>query len=187
MFDPNMYHMLCEQLTAPQETIEEVIQMTKDKKTMRKRRPMRVLVTVAAVCAALAITASAANPEVLEGILVTIRSSVSIGEYREEMMMDSGETVTALRFPEASVEERDGRVILTVDGEAIDITSEMKQDGQYIWEYSDEGTNAQVMVFLDENGKPQTVINITPSEGYAEESGMVMVTEYQDDKADGGK
>lgn len=180
MFDPDMYHVLCEQLTAPQETVEEVIQMTKEKKAMRKHRPIRVLVAVAAVCTALAITASASNPEILEGIVMSIRTSVSMGDYREELVMEDGEVMTALRFPDATVEERDGRTILTVDGEELDITEALAREGRYVWHDEDQGAKAQVEVTLDENGAPQAVVSAALAEGDIGDVSMVIESDGEE-------
>lgn len=184
MFDPDMYHVLCEQLTAPHETIEEVIQMTKEKKTMRKRRPIRVLVAVAAVCTALAITASASNPEILEGIVMSIRTSVSIGEYREELVMENGEVMTALCIPDAAVEERDGRTILTVDGEELDITEELAREGRYVWYDEDQGAKVQVEVTLDENGAPQAVVSAALAEEDIGDASFSVIVESNEEETD---
>lgn len=184
MFDHDMYHVLCEQLTAPQETIEEVIQMTKDKKTMRKRRPMRVLVTVAAVCAALAITASASNPEILEGIVTSIRTSVSIGAYREELVMENREVMTALCIPDAAVEEQDGRTILTVDGKELDITEELAREGRYVWYGEDIGVKIQVEVTLDEEGAPRAVVSAALAEENIGDAPVSVVVESNEEETD---
>lgn len=184
MFDPNMYHVLCEQLTAPHEAIEEVIQMTKEKKAMRKRRPIRVLVAVAAVCTALAITASASNPEILEGIVTSIRTSVSIGEYHEELVMENGEVMTALCIPDAAVEEQDGRTILTVNGEELDITEELAREGRYVWYDEDQGAKVQVEVILDENGAPQAIVSAALAEGDIGDASVSMVIESNGEETD---
>lgn len=165
MFDADMYRELCSELHLSEQRLQEVIQMTEQQKKRLRRRPLRVGLVAAAICAALAVTASAANPELLEGIVMSIRSSVVVNEYREDMVTESGETITALRMPETAVEERDGRMFLTVDGEEVDITEDMERDGEYLWTFEDEGTKVQVEVYLDENGVPQTISSVAPAEG----------------------
>ena len=92
-------------------------------------------------------------------------------------MDDTGETVTALRLPETAVEEKDGRIILTVDGEETDITDAMEQEGSYLWTREDEGAKVSVQVTLDEEGKPVAVTNVALPDGTGADAGMVMVTE----------
>ena len=123
MFDHNAYRERCSELHVSEEALQEVIEMAEQKQKKPVRRPLRVGLIAAVVTVALMVTVSAANPEALEWLSATIRSSASIGDYREEIVMDdTGETITALRLPDTAVEERDGRIILTVDGEETDIT-----------------------------------------------------------------
>ena len=124
MFDPKVYCELCGELTPSPETIQEVICMTK-KQNIRKRRPARVLAAVAAVCAALAITASAANLETIQGFLITTMNAIFVAGENE------GGAFAAVKMPEISVEEREGRTILTVDGEEADITDLLVEDHVY--------------------------------------------------------
>lgn len=176
MFDLNAYRKKCSELRLSEETLQEVLSMTEQIKQTNSRRPLRVGLIAAALCALLAISVSAANPQVLEGLVTTIRSSTTVGEYRENLVMEGGEQITALRFPEATVEERDGRTVLTVDGQEMDITDAMAQDGTYTWTYEDEGATVSVKVYLDENGTLQTVTNVAPAEG-TQESGMSIIGE----------
>ena len=130
MFDHNAYRERCSELHVSEEALQEVIKMAEQKQKKPVRRPLRVGLIAAAVTVALMVTVNAANPEALEGLLATIRTSASLGDYREEIVVDdTGETITALRLPDTAVEERDGRIILTVDGEETDITEAMERDG----------------------------------------------------------
>ena len=177
MFNPKVYRDICSEMRVSEETIEEVIAMTQNSKRS-VRRPLRLGLVAAAVATALVISVSAAGGgEFLEGIVATIRSSTTVGEYREDLVMEGGEQIVALRFPEVSVEERDGRTILVVDGVETDITDAMAQDGTYRWDYEDEGAKVRVEVFLDEEGNPQAATNVSPAEGTAGDTGMSLVTE----------
>ncbi len=177
MFDHNAYRERCSELHISEEALQEVIEMAEQKQKKTVRRPMRVGLIAAALCALLIVTVSAANPELLEGLLVSIRSSVSVGDYREDLTMESGEQVIALREPEAAVEERDGRMFLVVDGEETDITEAMAEDGSYHWERRDEGAVVRVTVTLDENGEPVTISNVELPDTAGQDTGMSMVTE----------
>lgn len=183
MFDHNAYRERCSELHISEEALQEVIEMAEQKQKKPVRRPLRVGLIAAAVTAALMVTVSAANPEALQGLLATIRTSTAMGEYREEIVMDdTGETVTALRLPDTAVGEKDGRIILTVDGEETDITDAMERDGSYLWTREDEGAKVSVQVTLDEKGKPVATTNVALPDGTGADAGMAMVTEI--DKED---
>ena len=146
MFDPRLYREACGELRAPQEKIEEIIAMTENHKSRKNRRPVRAILAAAAAVAAMAIGVSAANPEVLEGITMHIASVLQVGQLRQDMTTAEGETVTTLEMPEARVEDRDGRAVLLVMGEEIDITDALEREGQYTYTYADEGTELTVLV-----------------------------------------
>ena len=99
MFDPNAYRETCSELRLSEEKLQEVIRMTEQANHKTGRRPLRVGLIAAALCALLAVSVSAANPQVLEGLVATIRSSFTVGEYREERVMEDGVQLIALRFP----------------------------------------------------------------------------------------
>ena len=67
MFDLNAYRERCSELHLSEEKLQEVISMTEQAKKKSARRPLRVGLVAAALCALLVISVSAANPEVLEG------------------------------------------------------------------------------------------------------------------------
>ena len=159
MFDPRAYRELCEELTASRDRMQEVIQMTQQKSS-KKRRTLRVSLVAAAMCALTAITASAAHPELLEAVVASIRASMVVSGHQQEWLRVDGPQPAAPDSPEASVEERGGRVILTVDGAETDITEALAQDGQYVWRDGEKGSQTQVLVVLDENGTPMTVIHV---------------------------
>ena len=178
MFDLNAYRERCSELHLSEEKLQEVISMTEQAKKKSARRPLRVGLVAAALCALLVISVSAANPEVLEGIVSTIRATIAVGEYRQDMTLDTGEQVIALSYPEVNLEEREGRVFLTIDGQETDITDELNEKGSYFWEYEDEGASVQVKVTLNEEGKPEAVTSIVPAGAETGECEVSMVTEY---------
>ena len=105
------------------------------------RHPLRMGAVIAATMALLTIGASAAaNPEMVESFTMQIASVFQVGELRQDLTTDTGETVTALEIPEARVEDRDGRAILLLDGEETDITDALAQDGHYTFQQQSEGT-----------------------------------------------
>ena len=169
MFDPKLYHEACSEMHVSEEKLQEVIHMTEQNKKRAIRRPLRVGLAAAALCALTVVGASAANPEFLEGIVLSIRSAVVVSDYR---------------YPDVSVEERDGRTILTVDGAETDITDALSEDGRYVWEDTDNGSQAQVIVTLDGDGKPVWVANVAAAGETFEEAGVSVVSEPADGRPD---
>ena len=55
----------------------------------------------------------------------------------------------------ASLEERDGRTILIVDGVETDVTQALTDQGEYLYECGEGEEQAQVRVYLDEQGAPR--------------------------------
>ena len=111
MFDPTEYRNACGGLRLSREKLEEIMKTTEQNRQKKRRASVRTALVAAALCAALAVSAGAAYPNALEAILAGIRSRTPVGDYREELVLDSGERVTALREVGAYVEERDGRMI----------------------------------------------------------------------------
>ena len=99
MFDPNAYRETCSELRLSEEKLQEVIHMTEQTSRKTGRRPLRVGLIAAALCALLAVSVSAANPQVLEGLVATIRSSFTVGEYREELVMGTACSLPPCAFP----------------------------------------------------------------------------------------
>lgn len=130
MFNPKSYREICSELKAPEETLLEVLKM-KDRTQLKVRKPARVLLVAAAMVAALAITVSAANPGAVQEIIFSIRSAVQVDDYKQKPTADDGTSIALVTVPEISLQERDGRNILAVDGEEVDITDTLAQDGAY--------------------------------------------------------
>ena len=144
MFDPRLYREACGELHAPQEKVEEMIAMTEHSK--RTRRPFRTALIAAAAVAMMAVGVSAANSEVLESITMHIASVFQVGQLRQDMTTEEGMTLISLEMPEARIEDREGRAVLLVMGEEIDITDALEREGQYTYTYTDEGTELTVLV-----------------------------------------
>ncbi len=121
MFDPKRYRNACDQLTLDAEKLEEMIAMTENtKKPMR--RAWKAALIAAACVAALTVTAFAAPAvqQLFTTYIVTYRSGAGME--------------TAIAIPPMNLAERDGRTILTVDEEEIDVTDAFATDGQYTFE-----------------------------------------------------
>ena len=142
MFHPK-YHELCEGLRAPAGKIEEVIQMTENMNQKKHRNPLKVAGVLAAALALMVVSVSAAAPEtvvrVMDWISGTITNHIVVNAYQDQynLVTEDGSvmTITSLYVPKASVENRDGRAILVVEGEdEVDITDALAADGAYHYE-----------------------------------------------------
>ena len=134
MFDPKLYREACRELTAPEDKIEEIIAMT-EKTSKRRIRPLRTALIAAAAVAMMVVSVAAANPEGVQEFLYEIMSAVQVDDYHTELTTTGGEQINVYSIPEAAVENRDGRAILTLDGEDIaDITDVLKTEGYYTYE-----------------------------------------------------
>ncbi len=117
MFDPEKYRNACGRLTLGAEKLEEMIAMTENKRKAPKG-VLRTALIAAACVAALCVTAFAAVPAVREffGYTITIQT---------------GDDAAPIALPTMQLEDREGRSILTVDGEEIDVTDAFAKDGKY--------------------------------------------------------
>ena len=129
MFDPKVYRNACRELNASEEKIKEIIAMTENKDRKNSRRTMRTILVACAAITMMVVGVGAANPEAAQEIFGQIVSVIKVDQYRQDMIMDTGEHITTLEVPQATVENRDGRAILVVNGEEVDITEELEADG----------------------------------------------------------
>ena len=128
MFDPKLYREACRELRAPEDKIEEIIAMTENNKR-KARRPLRTALIAAAAVAMMVVGVSAANPEVIQELFWNIGSVVQIDRYRSDVITEDGESFALLSLPVARLENREGRAILTLNGEdAADITDALVQN-----------------------------------------------------------
>ena len=138
MFEPNQYRELCSELHVSEEKLEEVIQMTEQEKKRKFHRPMRLGLVAAAVAAMLVVTVSAANSEAIMTYLTSLRDAAVAGEAWADSPVNTEEGTGGLCLPEASLEERDGRTILIVDGVETDVTQALTDQGEYLYECGPE-------------------------------------------------
>ena len=150
MFEPNQYRELCSELHVSEEKLEEVIQMTEQEKKRKFHRPMRLGLVAAAVAAMLVVTVSAANSEAIMTYLTSLRDAAVAGEAWADSPVNTEEGTGGLRLPEASLEERDGRTILIVDGVETDVTQALTDQGEYLYECG-EGVMTAVWVSIAVN------------------------------------
>ena len=157
----------------------------------RKGKPMKKLkkLTVFAVAAALmAISAAAANPEGVQRFLGDIASVVQVGQYRKDMTNVNGETVAVFTIPDPSVENRNGRAILVIDGkDAADITDALAQDQHYVFEDFTEDT--RITITVDGTIEKWTLVKevgIVKADGSYHRFGSDTVTSETVDDALGG-
>ena len=134
MFDPKLYREACRELTAPEDKIEEVIAMT-EHTNKKKRRPLRTVLIAVAAVAMMVVGVSAANPEMVKEFGGRIAEIIQVNTYKMELTAEDGSKITVYAVPQATVENRDGRAILLIDGEEVgDITDELNAEGRFFYE-----------------------------------------------------
>lgn len=124
MLDIKGYQKACDRLTLDTETLEEMIEMVENQKKKVLRRPTRVALVAAALVAALGITASAAELPAVQQFFARVFVTVNT---------DDG-IFTGLEVPTVAVDKREGRTILLLDEEEIDVTDALAKDGEYLYE-----------------------------------------------------
>lgn len=135
MFELNTYKKDCDRLTLSRDTLEEMISMTEQKKA-KTFRPLRVAMLTAALVAALGLTAAATDGPVkdfLDEIFITFtfttKDDLTFGAI--SVNGDMVDFMTGISLPTMAYAEKDGRKILTLDGEELDVTDAMEKDGYY--------------------------------------------------------
>ena len=146
MFDPREYREGCRELRAPENKIEEIIAMTEHHTQKRRFRSLGAGLAVCAAAATMVVGVAAANPEAAQEFFAQITSVVKVGEFRRDLTTGDGERVTVLDLPQATVENRDGRAILVVDGEETDVTDQLESAGSYTRTVSSDGTQVDITV-----------------------------------------
>lgn len=175
MFKPKLYRNACDRLTLDAGKIEEMITMTENQnmKTVH-RRPARMALIAAALAAALGITASAAEIPAVKEFFATVFVTVT---------SDDG-MLSGMKIPTVAVEEREGRTILLLDEEEIDVTEAIANGGEYLYEgdgYAvrvDSEGNAVLTVSSEKDGE---VISITTAPGVKDEKATYNVATEGDD------
>ena len=129
MIDKRMYRETFSQLRASDQAKQEVLQKMQEMK-QRKRMPrvLRGAALAAAMVMALAVTAGAVNVAT-DGALFRQFTIVWTSGDQYLARDDQGNAVSITLVDGDVVTEEDGRLILHVDGEDIDITEELETEG----------------------------------------------------------
>ena len=163
MFDPRSYREACDELTLDTGKIEEMIFMTENTEKKALRRPARVAVVAAALAAALCVTAAAAEVPAVKEFFATVFVTISTNDESAAL---------GLNMPSVAVEEREGRSILVVNDEELDVTDALAEEGSYLY----EGDGFEVAV--DENGAATVTV--------FGKDGMTVSYSTEDNGAQGG-
>lgn len=139
MFNRRSYLDTISALRADPDKLEEIIKM-KEQNRRHIPHPLRPMAAAAAALALLGISASAVNTEPVQEFLYHISTAVQVGVFRQDVTTEDGMDLTIYRIPEVSLEDREGRAILLMDGEETDITDALTQDGRYTLQQESEGT-----------------------------------------------
>ena len=160
MIDRNLYRETFSRLRASGEAKQEVLRKVK---TMRekKRLPklLRTAVIAAAMCGALAVTAGAVNVAT-DGAFFRQFTIVWTSGDQYLARDDQGNAVSITLVDGDVVTEEDGRLILHVDGEDIDITEELETEGVYDYAYDmevvrEDGSRETRTVTIEVTGTPE--------------------------------
>ena len=137
-------------LHASEEAKKEVLFMAMQQKTKRRGRlAVKTAGVAAAVMMGLAATAGAINAAT-GGQLFTTLTAVWSDGFKTIYETETGDTYTGYQM-RGDVEERDGRLLLLVGGEEIDITDALAENGSYTYEVKEEG----VSLLVEVTGSPE--------------------------------
>lgn len=138
-----LYRETMEELRAPQNKLEEIIAMTE--KNNKKKFSVRPLLAAAAAVAILTVGASAANLDHVQEFIYKIISVNEVDGFRTDLETTGG-NVVVFNMSEVDVDTVDGRVMLSVGDETLDITDELAQKGAYTYQKTLEGSQINVSV-----------------------------------------
>ena len=160
MIDKRMYRETFSQLRASDQAKQEVLQKMQEMK-QRKRMPrvLRGAALAAAMMMALAVTAGAVNVA-MDGALFRQFTIVWTSGDQYLARDDQGNAVSITLVDGDVVTEEDGRLILHVDGEDIDITDRLEADGVYTYAYDmevvhEDGSRETRTVSIQVTGSPE--------------------------------
>ncbi len=143
MIDERVYCEAFSRLRASDEAKQEVLHQMEIRKNEKKVRPLRAMGMVAAIVAALCVTAGAVNAatggELFRSFTVTMKGG------QMELEDEDGNIVGAF-LAGGEVERVDGRLILKAFGREEDITDALERDGFYRMEDELNGLPAAVEV-----------------------------------------
>ena len=160
MIDKRMYRETFSQLRASDQAKQEVLQKMQEMK-QRKRMPrvLRGAALAAAMVMALAVTAGAVNV-VTDGAFFRQFTIVWTSGDQYLARDGQGNAVSITLVDGDVVTEEDGRLILHVDGEDIDITEELETEGVYDYAYDmevvrEDGSRETRTVSIQVTGSPE--------------------------------
>ena len=160
MIDKRLYQETFSQLRASDQAKQEVLQKMQEMK-QRKRMPrvLRGAALAAAMMMALAVTAGAVNVA-MDGALFRQFTIVWTSGDQYLARDDQGNAVSITLVDGDVVTEEDGRLILHVDGEDIDITDRLEADGVYTYAYDmevvhEDGSRETRTVSIQVTGSPE--------------------------------
>lgn len=160
MIDKRMYRETFSQLRASDQAKQEVLQKMQEMK-QRKRMPrvLRGAAIAAAMVMALAVTAGAVNVAT-DGEF--FRQFTIVWTSGNQYLAEDGQgnAVSITLVDGDVVTEEDGRLILHVDGEDIDITDRLEADGVYTYAYDmevvhEDGSRETRTVSIQVTGSPE--------------------------------
>lgn len=163
MMDRRLFQDTFSELHASETSIQEVLSMTKDQNTHR-RRASRALLMTAAIAASLCVSAGVANAatdgQLFEAVEYHITSVFHDNQYKISMKTADGSKVITLGI-QAEVVKENGRVLLKIDEETIDITDDLAKDNAYTYEHTDGSTTLRIDVYPDASHPGEWEYSIT--------------------------
>ncbi len=163
MMDRRLFQDTFSELHASETCIQEVLSMTKEMQTPRRRASRAVLMT-AAIAASLCVSAGVANAatdgQLFEAVEYHITSILPINDYQISMKTEDGGEVIVLNT-QADVVKENGRVLLKIDEESIDITDDLAKDNAYTYEDTSGTTTLHIDVYPDEDNPGEWAYGIT--------------------------
>ena len=158
MIDKKLYCETFSRLRASEEAKKEVLQM-KEKKRMRMPKILRGAAIDAAMTMALAVTAGAVNLAT-DGELFRQFTIIWSEDNHYVAQDDQGNQVDITLMDGDLVTEEDGRLILHMNGENIDITEELEAEGVYACAYDmevvhEDGSRETRTVSIQVTGSPE--------------------------------
>lgn len=152
MIDRSLFQDTFSKLHASEESIQEVLSMTEHRTAKTPRRFNRAVLLTAAVIASLCVGMGVANAAtdgaLAEAIELRISETLQINSYKTALETEEGRSMTVLGANVDFVKE-DGRVLLTIGEETIDITEDLARDNAYTYENTDGDTTLRLEVTPD--------------------------------------
>lgn len=107
---------------------DRALELEKEKHTMKFGTTKKMAALIAAAVALLVVSVSAANLESIQEIVWELKTTFFVSGTTEDG------SFAAIRVPEVTLEDRDDRVILIVEGEETDVTDALETESYYSME-----------------------------------------------------